>query len=64
MCVVVYDVCINVTMLCNTHEHILEFSTYGAVSGMTGTRRQMKASSSNKKEGAMGCCLTICGFSK
>ena len=64
MYIVVCDVCIKVTMLCNTHEHILELSTYGAVSGMIGTRQQMKASSSNKKEAAMGCCITACSISK
>ena len=59
----VCSICINVTLLCNTHEHILGLSTYGTISGMNGTRQQ-KRSFSMDKEDAMDCCATICSFSK
>ena len=56
-------VCINVTLLCNTHEHKLGLSTYGAISGMNGAR-QRKRSFSMDKEDAMDCCAPMWSFSK
>ena len=59
-------VCINVTMLCNTHKHILGLSTYGTFAGMNEMRRQKKgfSFSSMKKEDAVKYYLTIGCFSK
>ena len=59
-------VCINVTILRNTHEHILGLSTYGTFAGMNEMRQQKKgfSFSSMKKEGTVKYYLTIGCFSK